>query len=198
MIVEIFLIIGSYLLGSVCWGYIVAKLLKKDNFGKNDLPGAAGSFRQLGPLFGIAIGFLDAAKGIIPMFVAKSLGMNYPIIILCALAVVAGHNWPIFFWFRGGGGLAPIIGILLCLMPKELAIAMPAAIASGYIYRYTLYRLVKINPNPVGGGVGLLLLPFLAWYFGRPQPLILLTILLLGLVCVRIIHISICRKINKN
>jgi acyl-phosphate glycerol 3-phosphate acyltransferase len=191
MIVEIVLIISSYLLGSLCFGYILAKLLKKDNFGKKDLPGAAGSFRQFGPLFGISVGMLDIVKGAIPILIAKILGMGYPIIILSAMAVVAGHSWPLFFKFNGGGGLAPTMGVLLCLMPKEFAVAMTAAIASGYAYRHSIYNRIKIPPIPVGASIGFILLPLLAWYSGRANQLILLSLLLFLVAGIRAIHLSV-------
>ena len=137
VIFKVIFVIASYLLGSVCFGYIFAKFLKNKDFGKEDLPGAAGSFRKLGPKIGIATGFLDAAKGVIPPLLAKFLGLDNTTLVIVCLAVVVGHNWPIFFKFRGGGGLTTIIGIGLVLAPIEFAIAFPAAIAGGYIYKYT-------------------------------------------------------------
>ena len=196
MMKGVVLIVFSYLLGSVCWGYILAKVLKKKDFGKDDLPGAAGSSRQLGLPVGILVGFLDALKGVIAVLLAKSLGMSYVVIILSSLAVVAGHNWPVFFNFKGGGGLGPTIGISICLIPRELAIALPAAITVGYIYRYTLWQYIKIPPNPVGGGVGLILLPLLSYYFKEPKPLVILTFLLLFLIGFRVIQLR-CKKLKR-
>ena len=45
---KIFYIIASYLLGSVVFGYIVARILKKEGFGRVDRPGTAGAGRQYG------------------------------------------------------------------------------------------------------------------------------------------------------
>ena len=44
---KVFFIIASYLLGSVCFGYVFARALKKNDFGKKDLPEGAGSARQM-------------------------------------------------------------------------------------------------------------------------------------------------------
>ncbi len=44
---KIFYVIASYLLGSVVFGYIIAKILKKEGFGKIDRPGTAGAGRHM-------------------------------------------------------------------------------------------------------------------------------------------------------
>ena len=167
-------VIASYLLGSVCFGYIFAKFLKNKDFGKEDLPGAAGSFRRLGLKAGITTGLIDTAKGAAPPLLAKLLGLDDATLVIACLAVLVGHNWPIFFKFRGGGGLSVIMGISLVLAPIEFAIAFPSAIAAGYIYKYTLRKRFKIHPNPVGGGLGVFLLPVLAFVYDRPPFIILL------------------------
>lgn len=175
---KVFFIIASYLLGSICFGYVLAGVLRKNDFGKKDLPGGAGSARQMGLAVGIAVGFLDALKGIIPPLVGKVLGLDAITISIACFAVVVGHNWPIFFKFRGGGGLSTTIGISMVLVPLEFTIAFPAAIVIGYIYKYTLGKRLKFHPNVIGGGVGTLLLPILASIFGKPLPIVILFILI--------------------
>ncbi len=182
---KVIFIILSYLLGSVCFGYIFAKILKNKDFGKKDLPGGAGSYRQLGHKIGIATGFLDALKGILPPLLAKFLGLDLFTLVIACLVVIIGHNWPIFFKFRGGGGISVAIGTSLVLIPIEFAIAFPSAIASGYIYKYTLGKRFKVSPIPVGGVVGTLLLPVLAFIFNEPLPIILLFTLLFILIVVK-------------
>lgn len=85
---KVIFIILSYLLGSVCFGYIFAKILKNKDFGKKDLPGGSGSYRQLGHKIGIATGFLDAAKGAVPPLLAKFFGLDTIIVVIACLAVV--------------------------------------------------------------------------------------------------------------
>jgi acyl-phosphate glycerol 3-phosphate acyltransferase len=198
VIFKVIFVIASYLLGSVCFGYVFAKFLKNKDFGKKDLPGAAGSFRNLGPKIGIMVGFLDAAKGVIPPLLAKFLGLDNVTIVIACLAVVVGHSWPIFFKFRGGGGLTTIIGISLVLVPIEFAIAFPVAIAGGYIYKYTLGKRFKIHPNPVGGVIGTFLLPVLAFIFNEPLLITLLFTLLFILTVVKgaILYIMYNKKSN--
>ncbi len=174
IVFKVFFVIISYLLGSVCFGYVVAGALKKENFGREDLPGAAGSARQMGLAKGILVGFLDALKGMIPPLLGKLFKLDLVTICIACLAVVIGHNWPIFFKFRGGGGLSTTIGMSMILVPKEFIIAFPIAIISGYIYKYTLGRRLKFHPNAVGGGVGTFLLPVLSFAFNEPLPVLIL------------------------
>jgi acyl-phosphate glycerol 3-phosphate acyltransferase len=173
IVFKIFFVILSYLIGSVCFGYVFAKILKKKDFGKKDLPGAAGTFRQYGYKVGILTGFLDALKGAVPPLLAKFLGLDDMLVVaLACIAVIVGHNWPVFFKFRGGGGLAPTLGVSAVLIPIEFAIAFPSAVALGFIYRYTLRKRLKFHPNVVGGGFGVLLLPILAFIYKEPWPVI--------------------------
>ena len=182
---KIIFVILSYLLGSVCFGYIFAKILKKKDFGKNDLPGAAGSFRQYGFKIGIATGFLDAAKGAVPPLLAKFLGLDIITVVIACIAVLIGHNWPIFFKFRGGGGLGTTIGISLVVAPIEFAIAFPSAIAFGFIYKYTLRKRLRFGPNAVGGAFGALLLPILAFVFHESLPIIILFALIFIIIVLK-------------
>lgn len=186
MIVKISLIVASYLLGSISWGTIFGRLLKKIDIRQVDLPGAAGSFRQLGVLPGIAVGVLDVLKAAVPILIAdKILHMPMFVLILCALAATSGHNWPIYFHFRGGMGISTTMGALICLMPKVLGVALPSAILAGFIFRRIPAIRRLLPPIPAGASIGFILLPFLAWLFYGQPPLIILTILLLFLALVR-------------
>jgi len=173
IVFKVFFVILSYLIGSVCFGYVIAKILKKKDFGKKDLPGAAGTFRQYGYKVGILTGFLDTAKAAVPILIAKLvLGLDARTIAISCIALVVGHNWPVFFKFRGGGGLATTLGASAVLIPIEFAIAFPSAVAFGFIYNYTLRKRLKFHPNAVGGGLGVLLLPILAFTYKEPWPVI--------------------------
>ena len=186
IIFKIMFVIACYLIGSVCFGYVFAKALKRKDFGKEDLPGAAGTYRQLGHKIGIATGFLDMAKGLIPILLAKYvIKLDIYTITIASLAIIVGHNWPIFFKFKGGGGLSTTIGVSLALVPLEFAIAFPVAVATGFIYKYTLRERFKVGPNPIGGGVGVFLLPILAFIFHEPLPIVILFICVFIIIVVK-------------
>lgn len=112
----------SYLLGSVPFGYLLAKVLKgidiREHGSKNI--GATNVARVIGKKAGITVLVLDILKG----FAAVSLfpllvktGRPDIVKILCAFAVVAGHNWTVFLKFKGGKGVAATAGALTALVP---------------------------------------------------------------------------------
>jgi len=44
-------------------------------------------------------------------------------VFLSAVAVLAGHNWPVFLGFRGGKGAATVLGISFAMLPMVTAVA---------------------------------------------------------------------------
>ena len=179
MPIIILYILFSYIIGSVLGGYVIAKIAKKKDFAKNDLPGGAGAARQISLWAGILTVCFDAFKSIVVVAIGKYLGLDLMIIVFGALAAVIGHNWPVFFKFKGGGGLATIMGASICLLPKEFAFAFPIAVLGGYAYRLIYKRLLLLkilkkdtSPNPVGGLIGVLSLLILSIYLKEAKELI--------------------------
>ena len=176
MLIEILYILLSYAIGSILGGYIIAIFVCKEGFAQHDLPGGAGAGRQISLWAGILTVLIDALKGSIIIILGKYLELDLTIVVLGALAGIVGHNWPIFFKFRGGGGLAIAMGISACLLPREFILAFPLAIIGGYTYSHTLKSKVKISPHPLGGGMGILALLISSIYFQEAQELILLVL----------------------
>jgi len=168
IIFKIAYIVASYLLGSVVFGYIIAKILKKEGFGKIDRAGTAGAGRLYGFKASVPTFFFDVGKGVAVPLVGKLIGLDMLTIVFATLAVLVGHNWPVFFKFIGGGGIASTIGIGFVLIPKETAIVFAIALAVGYAYKYTLGKKHKVNPNVVGGALGTFLLPVFTYIFYKP------------------------------
>lgn len=164
---RVFYVIASYLLGSVVFGYVMAKILGKKGFGIIDRPGTAGAGRLYGYKASIPTFFFDCGKGAAVVLVGKAIGLDIITIIAASLAVLAGHNWPVWFKFRGGGGLATAMGIAAAVAPLQFAIVLAASLAVSNIYRFTLRKKHKVNPNVVGGLTGVSLMPFLVYFFPR-------------------------------
>ena len=115
MLINIFLIFLAYLLGSISAAILVCKLLglsdpRTEGSGN---PGTTNVMR----LHGKTAAFLtltgDVFKGIIPVLLAKVIVGSEFIIALSGFAAFLGHIFPIYFKFRGGKGVATLIGILL-------------------------------------------------------------------------------------
>ena len=76
-------------------------------------PGASNVLRLYGKKTAILTLAGDVLKGIIPVLIAKMMQAPDLFVALTALAAFLGHLYPIFFGFRGGKGVATLIGILL-------------------------------------------------------------------------------------
>lgn len=132
-------IILSYLIGAVSFSYLMGQLLKKldirDHGSGN--AGATNTLRVLGVGPAIIVLLLDCAKGIAAVWVGLLLSGGDPVFAASAgAASVIGHNWPVFFGFRGGKGVATTIGVLATLVFWPALIAGITAILSIVITRY--------------------------------------------------------------
>lgn len=185
IIKTILMVILAYLLGSISWAYILGKAVKKIDIRKYDNPGVAGAWRQLGPKWGTLVALLDIGKAALPVYLATVFFLPNDIpIILIALAVVIGHNWPIFLQFRGGMGLGTTMGVFLILLPRELGIVFSVALAVGLGSWLILKR--RKATVAYGAMIGYILMPILTWMrFKESHPLFILTLLLFALVIMR-------------
>lgn len=120
-----FSLLVSYLLGSIPFTQIIAKLVKNVDLRKvgSHNVGGRNLTRQLGLVWGIVGGAGDVAKGAAAMLAAEALGAPYPVRLLNGLAAVAGHNWPVWLNFQGGKGVLTAIGAIAVVAFPEVAIA---------------------------------------------------------------------------
>ncbi len=115
----IFLILLSFLLGSIPFGYLFGVLKGVDvrQHGSGNV-GATNVARVLGKRYGIAVYILDFLKGYIPTVLAVQLyGTDSWITALVGLAAVLGHMFSPFLGFRGGKGVATASGVLFGISP---------------------------------------------------------------------------------
>jgi len=107
--------LGSYLLGSIPFGFILTKVfLKKDirDVGSGNI-GATNALRTGNKSLGYATLALDISKAILPVLYVK---FNYPdYIFIASLSAFLGHLFPIWLKFKGGKGVATYIGILFSI-----------------------------------------------------------------------------------
>ena len=166
---KIFYVIAAYLLGSVLFSYVMAAIYgrgEKRDLYKIDRPGTAGAGRQFGIKAGLPTFLFDCGKGVATVMVGIAIGLDHITIAAACVAVIVGHNWPIWFKFRGGGGLATGMGIAGSLMLIPFLIFLGISLLVATIYRFTAGRVHKVNPNVVGGATGSLLFPVFIYIFG--------------------------------
>lgn len=118
MIRNLSIVLLAYFLGSIPWAYLMGKWTRGIDIrqcGSGNV-GFTNALRTLGkgPAAVVLVG--DVSKGVLAVLLAKYFGG--PVLATAAgLAVLTGHNCPVFLGFKGGKGAATGFGILLGLMP---------------------------------------------------------------------------------
>jgi glycerol-3-phosphate acyltransferase PlsY len=125
------LVIGAYLLGSVPFGVVVARLFTGEDVRKvgSGNIGASNVTRAAGKVAGFLTLVLDAAKAAIPMLITDRIYADPaapPWAIAVGLAAFFGHCYPIWLHFKGGKGVATALGVLLVLAPLPALLALVA------------------------------------------------------------------------
>lgn len=117
LLLNIGLPVCAYLSGSIASAIIVCKLmgLSDPRAAGSGNPGATNVLRLHGRPAAILTLAGDVLKGFIPVWLARLLEAPDLITALCALTAFLGHLYPIFFGFRGGKGVATLIGTLFAL-----------------------------------------------------------------------------------
>ena len=124
----------AYLVGSLPFGYLVAKIFKGTDIraqGSGNI-GATNVARTLGIKWGILVFLLDAVKGFLPVWLLpllllsaadfEHLQMHFE--VLCGVATVLGHIFPVWLNFKGGKGVATSAGVVLMISTKATLIAV--------------------------------------------------------------------------
>jgi acyl phosphate:glycerol-3-phosphate acyltransferase len=137
-------LIGSYLLGAVPFGFLIAKKRGFNIYehGSGNI-GATNVFRVVGKSWGILTSILDILKGFIPAMVIPMVlvffGMKeyyVPIQLSCGFAAIIGHCWPIYLKFKGGKGVATSAGAMIGLAPLPSLVAFIVWIIVMLLFRF--------------------------------------------------------------
>jgi len=119
MVIDLFVILAGYLLGSIPTAYLVARVYKRIDIRQYGSGTVSGSmvYEHVGRFMVVPVGLFDIAKGAFPTWLALQLGLGETSAVLAGLAAVLGHNWPIYLRFTGGRGLSPFLGVMFVLSP---------------------------------------------------------------------------------
>ena len=180
----------GYLLGSVSTGLAVARFFKGPDLRKvgSGNTGASNVQRTMGWKFGLITFAGDSLKGVLVCWIAELLSGDHMTCLIAGLFVIIGHNWPVYYRFRGGKGVAASCGVLLYCFPIPalicftLTVGLIAAtryISLGSMFLLTSYALL----------VNLL-------YDGEWTEYVLVWSVLMALICIGRHHQNIVRLIK--
>ena len=150
--------IGGYLMGNISLGIIIARFYGiKDirNVGSGNA-GTTNVLRNLGWLPSIMTLVGDCLKSLIPALVGGWIAGEIGLLIGGTAAII-GHDFPVFFKFRGGKGIASTLGLIIAVNPL-LAVCMLVPV----IIIIAITRYVS-----VGSIYAALSYPFFTWLFTR-------------------------------
>ena len=136
---------AAYLLGSLPFGFLIAKACGKDirTLGSGNI-GATNVFRSISKPLGVLTFALDFLKGfcgvqLVPLLASALTGVrceSMALPVFCGAMTVVGHNWTCFLGFKGGKGIATSAGLLLGLSPAGVGIAFAAWLVLFLTTRY--------------------------------------------------------------
>jgi glycerol-3-phosphate acyltransferase PlsY len=138
----------SYLLGSIVASLLIGRFRGIDirTLGSGNA-GATNALRTQGKAVGLTVLLIDLAKGYLasavlahvslPLVPEMSPAMSAWSVAVCSLAVMLGHVYPVWYGFRGGKGVATLVGVLLGIAPMLLVVFLVTflltVMLSGYV-----------------------------------------------------------------
>ena len=128
----------AYLLGSVSSGIIVSRTMNGPDLrtvGSRNT-GASNVQRTMGWKYGLITFFGDSIKGVLACLIAEWLTGDHMAALPAGLCCVIGHNWPVYYRFRGGKGVATTVGVSLYCCPVPALICIALTVGLIYFFRY--------------------------------------------------------------
>ena len=131
----------AYLIGSINSSILISKAVtgKDIRTSGSGNAGATNMLRTMGKKYAVITLIIDILKGVVALLLAKlaiSLGAFASATYIAGVSVVLGHNFPIFFGFKGGKGVATSLGVVLLLDWKIGLITLVVALAIMAISKY--------------------------------------------------------------
>lgn len=155
---------AAYLLGAVPFGLLLSRAITKRDpreHGSGNI-GATNAMRTGGKLVGILTLVADIAKSLVPVLIAVAMKLPEAWVGAIAAATLIGHIFPVYLKFKGGKGVATMVGAMLPWQP--LATLMGVGIWAALMWAFRYVSLASI--------VGALSLPLLIWAAGGSVPAI--------------------------
>jgi glycerol-3-phosphate acyltransferase PlsY len=144
---------GGYLIGTVSFARLVGRWRRPSaDITVTELPigdtdetwtyrgvSATSVIHGVGAGWGLTVIALDAAKAFVPTLAVRLAFPDESLHLLVALAVVAGHVWPVWYRFRGGRGQACALGVMFAVDPLGIPVVMIAGAIVGVLVVTSVY-----------------------------------------------------------
>lgn len=193
------LIVLSYLVGAFPSSVVYGKLFRRTDIRKHGSGNAGGTnaWRVLGWQIGLPVMLTDVAKGALAsVLIARiplgSLPFEFSTVaLLCGIAAVFGHVFPIYIGFRGGKGVGTGAGMLVVNAP------IPVACALG-VFALMLFLFGKVSLGSIFAAISLPISVFLIDHFTSiDYPILLLALVIALALFILYTHRSNIRRLVK-
>lgn len=166
-------LIVAYLVGAIPFGYLLVRLKTGQDvrsLGSGNI-GATNVLRTTGRAIAVITLLLDIAKGFFAVWFAQRLCGDSPLwISAAALAVMAGHAYPVFLKFHGGKAVASFIGAFVYLTPVPMAVVLVL-----FVIVVAATRHISMGSIIAAGS-----LPFVVWLVEHPAAPVWIAALIAG------------------
>ncbi len=136
-----FSLLVGYLLGSVPFAHLAGRLKGVDIFSTgNRRAGTANVYWNVSRRVGVLVFAGDVAKGSLAVFIAQQINCPVPILVIAGGAAVLGHWKSLFTGFKGGDGMATLLGISVTLIPVMALPSIALGVASVVLAWKSHYR----------------------------------------------------------
>ena len=146
MILVLLAAIAGYLVGSISFARVIGtRVVPGDDLESAKLQFHEGSDVEVsgvsatsvsiraGRRWGLLVSLLDIGKAALVTGVFRLIAPDEPAYLVAAFFAVVGHVWPVYYRFRGGFGVSPMLGGLLVIDPVALVVTIPVSIAIGVL-----------------------------------------------------------------
>ena len=178
----------AYLTGSLSGGIIISKVAHGPDLHTvgSKSTGASNVQRTMGWKYGLITFFFDALKGIVSCWIAELICSSHMAALLAGLWCVIGHNWPVFFHFKGGKGVATTGAVMLYCFPVYALICIVLTISVIALFRYI----------SIGSMLLVISFAFLSAFYAQGNLCVIIWAVLLMVMCIARHHANISRLIH--
>ncbi len=168
-------ILIGYAFGCIQSAYLVSTIYGKIDIREHGTgnAGASNITAIMGWKYGVAVAFTDALKGAVAVWVAQAIFPDTPFLpYLAGIAAILGHIFPFYLKFRGGKGVATLVGMVFGLKFGLGFVFILLVLIPGLLADYIV----------VGSFAAFIALPILTWLLGYETSLIVLASLMTLLI----------------
>lgn len=152
----IVMLLAGYLIGSISASIIISKLKGNDirNNGSGNA-GATNTLRTFGIKTAIVVTIFDVLKGVIAVLIARFIFHDPASEVMAGFGAVLGHNFPLYFGFKGGKGILTSLAVAAVLSPWSALCALVIGVLVIVFSKYV----------SLGSVTGCVILPLASVYF---------------------------------